>query len=95
VTGVLWSATVLLALILAAGLVRTAIGPSRSDRLSAAMILGTNGTAILLLLGVVMEMPALFDGALVLVLLAAVATATFVRVGRSQTQDTRGGNGAG
>jgi multicomponent Na+:H+ antiporter subunit F len=95
VTGILWSATALLALTLAGGLVRAAVGPSRSDRLSAAMLLGTNGTAILLLLGVVMAMPALIDAALVLVLLAAVATATFVRVGRSRTSDQRGEGDAG
>lgn len=94
-TAFLWSATALLALTLAGGLVRAAVGPSRSDRLSAAMLLGTNGTAILLLLAVVMDMPALIDAALVLVLLAAVATATFVRVGRRRVSDERGGGGAG
>jgi multicomponent Na+:H+ antiporter subunit F len=80
---VLWSITALLALTLAGGLVRTAVGPTRSDRLSAAMLLGTNGTAILLLLAHLMALPGLIDAALVLVLLAVVATVTFVRVGRA------------
>jgi multicomponent Na+:H+ antiporter subunit F len=95
VTTLLWSATAVLAVTLAGGLVRAARGPSRSDRLSAAMLLGTNGTAILLLLAVAMEMPALVDAALVLVLLAAVATATFVRVGRVTLSDEAGGGDAG
>jgi multicomponent Na+:H+ antiporter subunit F len=91
----LWAATAVLAVTLAGGLVRAAMGPSRSDRLSAAMLLGTNGTAILLLLSVVMEMPALIDAAVVLVLLAAVATATFVRVGRVLASDEPGDDDAG
>lgn len=94
-TAFLWSVAALLGLTLAGGLVRSAVGPTRSDRLSAAMLLGTNGTAVLLLLGHLMAAPALFDAALVLVLLAAVATATFVRVGRATTPTSKGGGRAG
>jgi multicomponent Na+:H+ antiporter subunit F len=82
-TAFLWLITALLSLTLTGGLMRAAVGPTRSDRLSAVMLLGTNGTALLLLLGHLMASPGLIDAALVLVLLAAVATVTFVRVGQA------------
>jgi len=80
-----WVFALLLALTLTGGLVRTAVGPTQSDRLSAAMLLGTNGTALLLLLSHLTGEPALVDAAWVLVLLAAIATATFVRYGSAVT----------
>jgi len=76
-----WIFAILLAVTLTGGLFRTAIGPTQSDRLSAAMLLGTNGTALMLLLSYLTDAPALVDAALVLVLLAAIATAAFVRYG--------------
>ena len=70
---------------LAAGLVRVQRGPTQSDRMVAAMLFGTTGVAILLLLAEVTDQGALIDVALVFSLLAAINTIAFVRVswGRS------------
>ena len=74
-----WALIALLMLLLVGGLVRAAIGPTLSDRISATLLLGTSGTAILLLLYVVMDAPGLVDAALVLVLLAVIASVAFAR----------------
>lgn len=64
---------------LAGGLVRILRGPTGADRMLAAQLFGTTGVAILLLLGEATGVAALADVALVFALLAAVATAAFVR----------------
>ena len=64
---------------LAAGLWRVMRGPTAADRMLAAQLLGTTGTAIALLLAEAMELPALRDVALIYSLLAAVAISTFVK----------------
>lgn len=69
----------LLLLTILAGLWRVLRGPSRGDRLVAAQLLGTAGTALLLLLAEGQAQPALRDAALVLALLAAVLSAAFVQ----------------
>lgn len=69
----------LLLLTILAGLWRVLRGPSRADRLVAAQLLGTAGTALLLLLAEGQAQPALRDAALVLALLAAVLSAAFVQ----------------
>ena len=61
------------------GLVRVVRGPTHSDRMMAAQLMGTTGTAILLVLAPVVRIPALVDAALVFALLAAVAVAAFTR----------------
>lgn len=61
----------------AVGLVRVLRGPGDADRMMAAQLLGTGGSATLLLLGAA-GVPALFDVALVLALLAAFASVAFV-----------------
>lgn len=66
---------------LAVGFYRVQRGPTRSDRMVAAMLFGTTGVAILLLLAEVTEQPALVDVALVFSLLAAINTIAFVREG--------------
>ena len=71
----------LLLLSLAAGLVRALKGPSIEDRLMSILLLGTGGVAGLLLLAMVLSLPALFDVALLLALLAAVTTAAITRRG--------------
>ena len=68
---------------LVAGLVRVQRGPTRSDRMVAAMLFGTTGVAVLLLLSEVTDEPALVDVALVFSLLAAINTIAFVREGWS------------
>ena len=61
------------------GLVRVIRGPTHSDRMMAAQLMGTTGIAILLVLAPVVRIPALVDAALVFALLAAVAVAAFTR----------------
>ena len=69
----------LLLLTVLAGLWRVLRGPSRADRLVAVQLLGTAGTALLLVLAESQGQPALRDAALVLALLAAVLSAALVQ----------------
>ncbi|ABA57786.1 multisubunit sodium/proton antiporter, MrpF subunit [Nitrosococcus oceani ATCC 19707] len=72
-----------LALILIAtimmGLIRVLRGPTAADRMLAAQLFGTTSVAVLLLLAEAMQAPSLQNVALVLALLAAVATIAFIR----------------
>jgi multicomponent Na+:H+ antiporter subunit F len=61
------------------GLVRALRGPAPEDRLAAILLLGTGGVAGLLLLSLLLSVPALFDVALLLALLAAVVSAAMTR----------------
>lgn len=61
------------------GLVRVFRGPTPADRMLAAILFGTTGVAILLLLAQAMSQPVLRDVALVLAILAVVAVVAFVR----------------
>lgn len=76
-----------LLLTLAAGLLRVVIGPTPTDRLMAAQLMGTTGIATLLVLAPVLRVPALVDVALVFALLAAVAAAAFTRRRRPAEED--------
>jgi multicomponent Na+:H+ antiporter subunit F len=69
----------LLLLTMSAGLVRIVIGPTPTDRMMAAQLLGTSGIAMLLLLSLALKVPALLDVALIFALLAAVSVAAFTR----------------
>ncbi|GAA5507986.1 monovalent cation/H+ antiporter complex subunit F [Novipirellula caenicola] len=62
-----------------AGLIRVKRGPTSSDRMLAAQLMGTTGVAILLLLSEAISRPALLDVALVFALLAAVTGIAFVQ----------------
>lgn len=73
---------------LSVGLVRVLLGPTPSDRLMAAQLMGTTGIATLLVLSPVIRVPALVDVALIFALLAAVAVAAFTRR-RARTGDGR------
>jgi multicomponent Na+:H+ antiporter subunit F len=77
-TFILAVALVLMATIVA-GLARVAIGPTPSDRMMAAQLMGTSGIGIVLLLAHVVEVLALVDVALIFSLLAAVAVTAFTR----------------
>lgn len=66
---------------IAVGLYRVSRGPSPTDTMLAALLIGTTGTAIALLLGVVLAMPRALDVALTLSVLAAVIGVAFVRCG--------------
>lgn len=60
-------------------LVRVARGPTPADRLLAALLFGTTGVAILLLLAHATGSAALLDAALVFALLAAITGAAFAQ----------------
>lgn len=65
----------------AAGLIRIARGPTPADRMLAAQLFGSTGTAALLLLASGTGVLALRDVALVFALLASVVMVAFVRRG--------------
>jgi multicomponent Na+:H+ antiporter subunit F len=83
-TAFLASAASILLLSLCGGMVRVIMGPSPSDRMMAAQLMGSTGIALLLVLAPVVLLPALVDVALIFALLAAVAVAAFTR--RRQTK---------
>ena len=60
-------------------LLRVARGPTPADRLLAALLFGTTGVAILLLLSFATASAALLDVALVFALLAAISGAAFAQ----------------
>ncbi|MGK2953199.1 MAG: monovalent cation/H+ antiporter complex subunit F [Thiobacillus sp.] len=60
-------------------LLRVARGPTPADRLLAALLFGTTGVAILLLLSFATGSAALLDTALVFALLAAISGAAFAQ----------------
>ena len=62
---------------LGAGLVRVTLGPTDTDRMLAAQLIGTTGTAILLLLSWVAQLTALLDIAIVYGLLSVVTAVAF------------------
>ena len=71
---------------LALGLVRILRGPRDADRMMAAQLVGTAGIASILLLGAVSRIPATFDVALTLALLATFASIAFVKKGLSNLE---------
>ena len=78
-TDIYYFAAIVLAICLGLGLIRVFKGPSIEDRMMSTQLMGTTGVAILLLFGVLLEMPSSIDVALVLALLAAVSVAAFTR----------------
>lgn len=82
-----------LLLAITVGLIRVVYGPTTADRMVAAQLFGTCGVAILLLLGKGMQNEVLFDIALVVALLAALSTMTFVR--RTWLKEDRSDQGEG
>lgn len=60
-------------------LLAAARGPTAADRMLVALLFGSTGTGILVLLAVAMRIPALVDVALVLALLAAIGGVAFAR----------------
>ncbi len=77
----------LLLLTIFVGLGRVVRGPGRVDRLLAVQLFGTTGTALLLVLAQWQSQPALRDVALLLGLLAAVASAALVQLLRRGRHD--------
>lgn len=70
------------------GLVRTLRGPTRADRVVSAMLFGTTGVAVLLVLAEATEADAVRDVALIFALLAVVNAVVFVRGSRDSTVGT-------
>lgn len=78
VRSVLLGVALVLALNLFAGLIRALRGPGPADRLTSALLAGTNGVALLVVLSAATRVAALRDVALVLVVLAALVVVVFV-----------------
>jgi len=78
-TGLEWPLALFLLANLLAALVRAARGPTAADRMLAALLFGSTGVGVLLLLGYAQNKPALVDAALILALLAAIAGVAFAR----------------
>jgi len=79
VNGLAEGVALFLLLNLLAALVRVARGPTAADRMLAALLFGTTGVGVLLLLAHAGATPALVDVALTLALLAAIAGVAFAR----------------
>ena len=77
----LFGAAGLILAAVAIGLLRLLRGPADADRMMAAQLLGTGGTAALLLLAAATHLPGLMDVALALALLAAFSSVAFVTSG--------------
>lgn len=60
-------------------LLAAARGPTAADRMLVALLFGSTGSGILVLLAVAMRIPALVDVALVLALLAAIGGIAFAK----------------
>ena len=78
-TSLLSLTSLVLAISLGLGLVQVIRGPSIEERMMGVQLMGTTGVGLLLLLGFLLGMPASFDVAMVLALLAAVATVALTR----------------
>lgn len=83
----LLGAIIFLVLNLAAGLVRVAKGPTPADRMQATLLFGSTTVGLLLLLGQWLKQPALYDVALLFVLLAAILSIAFVGLPPSRNEE--------
>lgn len=68
-------------------LLAAARGPTAADRMLMALLFGSTGTGILVLLAKAMQQPALVDVALVLALLAAIGGIAFARRAWQERRD--------
>jgi len=74
---VLLGAAFALLVTIAAGVIRISRGPTDADRMLAALLFGTAGVGILLLLSQALALPAAIDVALVFAVLASVVGVAF------------------
>jgi multicomponent Na+:H+ antiporter subunit F len=81
---VLLASAVFVLAAVATGLARVLRGPGDTERIMAAQLLGTGGIAALLLFGAAAESGSAIDLALMLSLLAAIATIAFVKKGTTR-----------
>ncbi len=73
----LWIVMGILLATLVVGLARTVIGPSDTDRIASALLLSTNGVAILVVAAALLDLPAARDAALVFAALGAIIAVAF------------------
>ena len=78
-TGIYLVVAAVLLLTLGGGMYQALRGPTPGDRMLVIQLLGTAAVAVLILIAVAAEQPALIDVALVLALLAAITMIAFVR----------------
>jgi multicomponent Na+:H+ antiporter subunit F len=78
VTGFLFTAACFVLAMMGVGLLRILRGPDQADRLMSAQLVGSGGVAVLLLLSAATETPSIVDVALMLALLATLASVGFV-----------------
>lgn len=76
-TGLEWPLAVFLLVNLFVALIRAGRGPTAADRMLAALLFGTTGVGVLLLLAYAGGGSPLVDAALILALLAAIAGVVF------------------
>ncbi len=85
-------AALILLVTMAAGLVRIAKGPTVADRMLAALLFGSTGVAILILLSQAMALPAAVDVALMFAVLATVVGVAFATRNREGPSDPSSGS---
>jgi multicomponent Na+:H+ antiporter subunit F len=78
-SGLEWPVAFFLLGNLLVALLAAARGPTPADRMLMALLFGTTGTGILVVLALLMQLPALIDVALVLALLAAIGGFAFAK----------------
>ncbi|TNC65802.1 monovalent cation/H+ antiporter complex subunit F [Rubellimicrobium roseum] len=88
-TAIALGVAVVLVLLMGGSLVRVAIGPTDADRMLGLQLLGSNLTALALLMSEALAMPRLVDLALVFATLAGVTTAVFVATYANAREDRR------
>lgn len=77
-TAFLFAVACFVLLVVTVGLLRVLRGPDQADRLMSAQLVGSGGVAVLLLLSAATDTSSVVDVALLLALLAAVASVGFV-----------------
>lgn len=85
---------ILILITVAGGMVGVIRNPTRADKMLAALLMGTAGVALLILLAVAFETPAFVDVALVFALLALVVTVAFVKTAWSASSEKDHHNGS-
>ncbi len=80
-------ALIVLILSLCIGLIRIFRGPTLEDRIMSVQLMGTTGVGILLILGLLLNMPASIDIALVLAMLAAISVVALTRREATEKMD--------
>ncbi len=86
-TGLELSVALFLLANLVAALIAAERGPTAADRMLTALLFGSTGVGVLVLLAAAMRLPSLVDVALTLALLAAIAGIAFARRAWRGTSD--------